>query len=213
MVFRINSSHIVNRKDIVLGFASHDFTPSCLQCSHYIYPEYHSLPSYYICIYGVFSNIDIPTIYSKTAIQAVKKGCGQVWQPYTRWPGWKSCEIQVAAKKWLWWLVYAKIFNNYNSDQFVSLSPLPKLFLPGHLVYGCQTWLHPFFIAWMARFHFFLQFNFSVLFQGKKMTMIYECISVNQSDGGKDTTLTAKEFFVLHYMFKLKPLNLKRTFF
>ena len=23
----------------------------------------------------------------KTAIRAVKKGCGQVWQPYTRWPG------------------------------------------------------------------------------------------------------------------------------
>ena len=35
VVFGINSSRIVNRKEIVLGFASHYFTPSCLQCSHY----------------------------------------------------------------------------------------------------------------------------------------------------------------------------------
>ena len=26
---------IVNRKELVLGFALHYFTPSCLQCSHY----------------------------------------------------------------------------------------------------------------------------------------------------------------------------------
>ena len=31
-----NSSCIVNRKEIVLGFASHYFTPSYLQCSHYL---------------------------------------------------------------------------------------------------------------------------------------------------------------------------------
>ena len=36
MVFGINSSHIVNRKEIVLGFASHYFTPSYLQCLHYL---------------------------------------------------------------------------------------------------------------------------------------------------------------------------------
>ena len=46
-------------------------------------------------------------IYSKTAIQVVRKGCSPVFQPYTRWPGWKSC---VVAKKWLWWLVYGKKF-------------------------------------------------------------------------------------------------------
>ena len=36
MVFGINSSRIVNRKEIVLGFTSHYFTPSYLQCSHYL---------------------------------------------------------------------------------------------------------------------------------------------------------------------------------
>jgi len=35
VVFAINSSHIVNRKEIVIGFASHHFTLSCLQCLHY----------------------------------------------------------------------------------------------------------------------------------------------------------------------------------
>ena len=34
-VFGINSSRIVNRKEIVLSFASYYFTPSYLQCSHY----------------------------------------------------------------------------------------------------------------------------------------------------------------------------------
>jgi len=43
-----------------------------------------------------------------------KKGCGPVWQPYTRRPGQKSCEIQVETKKWLWWSVYGKNFNNNN---------------------------------------------------------------------------------------------------
>ena len=46
----------------------------------------------------------------KNSHSSCKKGCGQVWQPYTRWPGWKSCEIQVVAKKWLWWSIYGKIF-------------------------------------------------------------------------------------------------------
>jgi len=36
MVFGINSSHIVNRKEIVLSFASHYFTPSYLQCLQYL---------------------------------------------------------------------------------------------------------------------------------------------------------------------------------
>ena len=30
-----NNSCTATRKEIVLGFASHYFTPSCLQCSHY----------------------------------------------------------------------------------------------------------------------------------------------------------------------------------
>ena len=36
VVFGIYSSCIVNRKEIVLGFALHYFTPSYLQCSHYL---------------------------------------------------------------------------------------------------------------------------------------------------------------------------------
>jgi len=36
MVFGIKSESIVNRKDIALGFALHYFTPSYLQCSHYL---------------------------------------------------------------------------------------------------------------------------------------------------------------------------------
>jgi len=57
VVFGINSSSIVNRKEIVqgkervLGFASHYFTPSYLQCSP-IYLKYYSLPSYYIYVYN-----------------------------------------------------------------------------------------------------------------------------------------------------------------
>ena len=43
-----NQDKHVNRKEIVLGFASQYVTPAYLQCSHYFYLEYHSLPCYYI---------------------------------------------------------------------------------------------------------------------------------------------------------------------
>jgi len=52
----------------------------------------------------------------KGSHSSCKKGCGPVWQSYTRWPGWESCEIKVVAKKWLWWSM-AKNFNNNNSHE------------------------------------------------------------------------------------------------
>jgi len=63
VVFRINSSHIVNEKEIVLGITLHYFTPSCLLARTWytglivralmfnactINPEYHSHLLYYI---------------------------------------------------------------------------------------------------------------------------------------------------------------------
>ena len=50
--------------------------------------------------------------------QSVKKV-----QPYAKWLAWKSCEIQVAAKKWLWWYRSVTNFNNNNSGEFVLLHP------------------------------------------------------------------------------------------
>ena len=52
-------------------------------------------------------------------IQAVKK----VWPSVAalhKMARVKNLWIQVAAKKWLWWSIYAKIFSNNNSGEFCT---------------------------------------------------------------------------------------------
>ena len=60
----------------------------------------------------------------KNSYASCKKGCSPVWlpyHPYARWPGWKSCEIQLAAKKWLWWSVFGNKFNSSNQVNFALI--------------------------------------------------------------------------------------------
>jgi len=88
----------------------------------------------YLLFFYIFTANSVSFIYSKTAMQAVKKWCSPVWQPYARWPGWKSSEIQVEANKWLWWSVYGKKkFNNNSLGQFVL--PLPSFTKNQHKIH------------------------------------------------------------------------------
>ena len=116
-------------------------------------------------------------IYSKTAIPAVKR-CSQVWQPYTKWLGWKvvksrwrpsvmvglsqifqfrSWSICVLISASLgnstkFTRIIIKIFCHRPTITAISWPPpgFHNFFILAILCRGCHTWPHPFLqLEWL----------------------------------------------------------------
>ena len=63
----------------------------------------------------------------KDSHSSCKKGCGQVWQPYTRWPGWKVMKSRWRPRNGCDDRSMAKFLNNNNSGEFCADSYIMKL--------------------------------------------------------------------------------------